>query len=119
MVRVMVVDDAAFMRVVMKQMLVEEGYEVVTEAKDGAEAVRQYELVTPDIVTMDITMPEMDGIEATQAIKAINPDARIIMCSAVGQQQMVIQAIQAGASDFIVKPLQKERLIEAVKKAII
>ncbi|MGG6314370.1 response regulator [Paenibacillus macerans] len=118
MARVMVVDDAAFMRMVIKQMLADEGHEVVAEAKDGLEAVRYYDKFNPDLVTMDITMPEMDGIEAVQAIKALDPQAKIIMCSAMGQQKMVVQAIQAGALDFVVKPFQKERVVEAAQKAL-
>ncbi|WP_178022954.1 response regulator [uncultured Paenibacillus sp.] len=118
MARVMVVDDAAFMRMVLKQMLQEDGHEVVAEAKDGLEAVRYYDTWTPDLVTMDITMPEMDGISAVQAIKGMDPAAKIIMCSAMGQQKMVVQAIQAGALDFVVKPFQKERVTEAVQKVL-
>ncbi|WP_068784709.1 response regulator [Paenibacillus phocaensis] len=118
MARVMVVDDAAFMRMVIRQMLQEDGHEVVAEAKDGLEAVRFYDTWTPDLVTMDITMPEMDGIAAVQAIKGIDPNAKIIMCSAMGQQKMVVQAIQAGALDFVVKPFQKERVTEAIRKVL-
>lgn len=118
MARVMIVDDTAFMRHIIKQMLIEEGYEVVAEAKNGREAVRLYEISAPDLVTMDITMPEMDGIDAVKAIKAINPRAKIIVFSAMGQHQMVMQAVQAGAIDFIVKPIQKDWVIKAVQKAL-
>ncbi|MGE7225475.1 response regulator [Paenibacillus sp. PDC88] len=118
MARVLIVDDAAFMRLIIKQMLVEDGHEVVAEAQNGQEAVRAYEIFSPDLVLMDITMPEMNGIEAVQAIKSMDPHAKIIMCSAMGQKQMVIQAIRAGAIDFIVKPFQKERVSGAVKKAL-
>ncbi|MCL6442020.1 MAG: response regulator [Alicyclobacillus sp.] len=117
--RILVVDDAAFMRMMIKDILVKHGFEVVGEAADGVQAVEKYEELKPDLVTMDITMPEMDGIEALRRIKASDPLARVIMCSAMGQQAMVIDAIQAGAKDFIVKPFQAERVIEAVRKALL
>ncbi|AIF43750.1 response regulator [Virgibacillus sp. SK37] len=116
--RILVVDDAAFMRMMIKDILVKNGFEVVGEAQDGAQAVEKYKELTPDLVTMDITMPEMDGITALKQIKEINKDAVIIMCSAMGQQAMVIDAIQAGAKDFIVKPFQADRVIEAIQKAL-
>lgn len=116
--RILIVDDAAFMRMMIKDILTKNGYEVVGEAENGQVAVEKYQELKPDLVTMDITMPEMDGIAAVKAIKAIDPNARIIMCSAMGQQSMVIDAIQAGARDFIVKPFQPERVLEAVSKAI-
>ncbi|SHG57941.1 two-component system, chemotaxis family, response regulator CheY [Thermosyntropha lipolytica DSM 11003] len=116
--RILIVDDAAFMRMMIKDILTKNGYEVVGEAENGQVAVEKYQELKPDLVTMDITMPEMDGITAVKAIKAIDPNARIIMCSAMGQQSMVIDAIQAGARDFIVKPFQPERVLEAVSKAI-
>jgi len=116
--RILVVDDAAFMRMMIKDILKKNGYEVVGEAQDGAQAVEQYKELTPDLVTMDITMPEMDGITALKEIKKINPDAKIVMCSAMGQQAMVIDAIQAGAKDFIVKPFQADRVIEAIEKVL-
>ncbi|WP_138414815.1 response regulator [Aquibacillus sediminis] len=116
--RILIVDDAAFMRMMIKDILVKNGYEVVGEAQDGVQAVEKYEELTPDLVTLDITMPEKDGITALKEIKAINPDAKIIMCSAMGQQAMVIDAIQAGAKDFIVKPFQADRVIEAIQKAL-
>ena len=114
---VLIVDDAAFMRMMIKDILTKNGYDVVGEAADGAQAVEKYKELQPDLVTMDITMPEMDGIEALKEIKKINPDSTVIMCSAMGQQAMVIDAIQAGAKDFIVKPFQAERVIEAINKA--
>lgn len=114
--RILVVDDAAFMRMMIKDILVKNGYEVVGEAADGMQAVEKYQELKPDLVTMDITMPEMDGITALKKIKAIDPSAKIIMCSAMGQQAMVIDAIQAGAKDFIVKPFQADRVIEAISK---
>lgn len=116
--RILVVDDAAFMRMMLKDILTKNNYEVVGEAGDGKEALEKYKELKPDLVTMDITMPEMDGIEAVQRIKELDPEARIIMVSAMGQQAMVIDAIQAGARDFVVKPFQPERVIEAVRKAL-
>lgn len=116
--RILIVDDAAFMRMMIKDILNKNGYEVVGEAGDGAEAVEKYKELVPDLVTMDITMPEMDGITALKKIREINSNATIIMCSAMGQQAMVIDAIQAGAKDFIVKPFQADRVIEAIQKAL-
>ncbi|WP_226034937.1 response regulator [Aquibacillus saliphilus] len=116
--KILIVDDAAFMRMMIKDILTKNGYEVVGEAQDGAQAVEKYKELSPDLVTMDITMPEMDGITALKEIKKMTPDAKIIMCSAMGQQAMVIDAIQAGAKDFIVKPFQSERVIEAIQKAL-
>lgn len=118
MAKILVVDDAAFMRMMIKDILTKNGMEVVGEAADGAQAVERYQELTPDLVTMDITMPEVDGIEALKRIRAIDPQARVIVCSAMGQQAMVIDAIQAGAKDFIVKPFQADRVIEAVQKAL-
>ncbi len=116
--KILVVDDAAFMRMMIKDILGKNGYEVVGEAENGAVALEKYKDLQPDLVTMDITMPEMDGITAVKEIKSMDGTARIIMCSAMGQQAMVIDAIQAGAKDFIVKPFQPERVIEAVSKAL-
>lgn len=116
MVRVMVVDDAAFLRRMLKDILAEQGFEVVAEASTGEEAVNLYKQYKPDIVTMDITMPGMDGVEALKELRRIDSRANIIMCSAMGQQKIVLDAIVAGAKDFIVKPFQKERVIEAVNK---
>lgn len=116
--RVLVVDDAAFMRMMIKDILGKNGYEIAGEAENGSVAVDKYKEIKPDIVTMDITMPEMDGIAAVKEIMAFDPAAKVIMCSAMGQQSMVIDAIQAGAKDFIVKPFQPERVLEAVAKAI-
>jgi two-component system chemotaxis response regulator CheY len=118
-VTVLVVDDAGFMRLVMKDILEKNGYEVVGEAENGAEAVEQYTRLKPDIVTMDITMPVMDGIEAVQHIRESDPGARIIMCSAMGQQQMVVKAIRAGAKDFVVKPFHRERVLKALENALV
>lgn len=115
---VLVVDDAAFMRMMIKDILSKNGYAVVGEAENGSVAIEKYRELKPDLVTMDITMPEMDGISAVKEIKKIEPAAKIIMCSAMGQQAMVIDAIQAGAKDFVVKPFQPERVLEAVSKAL-
>lgn len=117
-IRVLVVDDAAFMRMMVKDILSKNGYDVVGEAENGLKAIEKYQELTPDLTTMDITMPEMDGITAVKEIKKIDPNAKIIMCSAMGQQAMVIEAIQAGARDFIVKPFQPDRVLEAVRKAV-
>ncbi|ATO47945.1 MULTISPECIES: response regulator [Brevibacillus] len=116
--KVLIVDDAAFMRMMVKEILTKNGFTVVGEASDGAQAVEKYKELGPDLVTMDITMPEMDGITALKEIRKMDPNARVIMCSAMGQQSMVIDAIQAGAKDFIVKPFQADRVIEAIKKTL-
>ncbi|HEX3047307.1 MAG TPA: response regulator [Bacillota bacterium] len=116
--KVLVVDDAAFMRMMIKDILRKGGYEVIGEAEDGARAIERFKELHPDLVTMDITMPDMDGITAVKEIRKIDPNAMIIMCSAMGQQAMVIDAIQAGARDFVVKPFQPERVIEAVRKVL-
>lgn len=116
--RVLIVDDAAFMRMMIKDILTKHGYEVCSEAENGAKAIEKYKEDSPDLVLMDITMPEVDGIQAVKEIKKIDKDAKIVMCSAMGQQAMVIESIQAGASDFIVKPFQADRVIEAVKKVL-
>ncbi|MGE7649512.1 response regulator [Peribacillus frigoritolerans] len=116
--KILIVDDAAFMRMMIKDILSKNGFEIVGEAADGTQAVDKYKETHPDLVTMDITMPEMDGITALKEIKKINPQAKVIMCSAMGQQAMVIDAIQAGAKDFIVKPFQADRVLEAINKAL-
>lgn len=116
--KILIVDDAAFMRMMIKDILSKNGFEIAGEAADGAQAVQMYQETQPDLVTMDITMPEMDGIMALKEIKKQNPQAKIIMCSAMGQQAMVIDAIQAGAKDFIVKPFQADRVLEAINKAL-
>jgi two-component system, chemotaxis family, chemotaxis protein CheY len=116
--RILIVDDAAFMRMMIRDILTKNGYEVVGEAQDGAQAIEKFKELHPDLVTMDITMPEMDGITALKEIRKLDTNARVIMCSAMGQQAMVIDAIQAGAKDFIVKPFQADRVIEAIKKTL-
>ena len=115
---ILVVDDAAFMRMMIKDILTKNGYNVAGEAENGAKALDKYNEVKPDLVLMDITMPEVDGIQALKNIKAADPNAKVIMCSAMGQQAMVIESIQAGAKDFIVKPFQPDRVLEAVKKVV-
>ncbi|NLL80148.1 MAG: response regulator [Clostridiales bacterium] len=115
---ILICDDAAFMRMMIKDILTKNGYNVAGEAENGMIAVDKYKELKPDLVLMDITMPEMDGIQALKNIKAADPGALVIMCSAMGQQAMVIEAIQAGAKDFIVKPFQADRVLEAVKKVV-
>ncbi|MDD6381637.1 MAG: response regulator [Lachnospiraceae bacterium] len=115
---ILICDDAAFMRMMIKDILTKNGYNVVGEAENGVKAIEMYKETKPDLVLMDITMPEMDGIGALKGIRAEDPNANVIMCSAMGQQAMVIEAIQSGAKDFIVKPFQAERVLEAVKKVV-
>lgn len=115
---ILVVDDAAFMRMMIKDILTKNGFEVVGEAENGAKAIERFKELNPELVIMDITMPEVDGIQAVKEIKTVNSAAKIVMCSAMGQQAMVIEAIQAGAKDFIVKPFQADRVLEAVKKVL-
>ena len=115
---ILICDDAAFMRMMIKDILTKNGYNVAGEAENGLKAVEKYKEVSPDLVLMDITMPEMDGIQALKEIKKIDPNAKVIMCSAMGQQAMVVESIQAGAKDFIVKPFQEDRVLEAVKKVV-
>lgn len=115
---ILICDDAAFMRMMIKDILTKNGYNIAGEAENGAKAVEKYNELKPDLVLMDITMPEMDGIEALKKIKAGDPNAMVIMCSAMGQQAMVIESIQSGAKDFIVKPFQQDRVLEAVRKVV-
>ncbi len=115
---ILICDDAAFMRMMIKDILTKNGYNVAGEAENGMKAVEKYKELNPDLVLMDITMPEMDGIQALKEIKKLDAGALIIMCSAMGQQAMVIESIQAGAKDFIVKPFAADRVIEAVKKVV-
>ena len=114
--RILIVDDAAFMRMMLKDILTKGGYEIAGEAADGEEAVMKYKEEKPDLVTLDITMPNKDGIQALKEIKAFDANANCLMCSAMGQQSMVIDAIQNGAKDFIVKPFQADRVIESIRK---
>ncbi|MFZ2958685.1 MAG: response regulator [Candidatus Ozemobacteraceae bacterium] len=116
--RIMIVDDAAVMRVVLKQLLCKNGYEIAVEAASGADAVEKYPLVKPDLVTMDITMPDMDGITAVREILKIDPQAKIIMCSAIGTMEGVKAAIMAGAKNFLVKPLQPEKVLATIRQVL-
>jgi len=116
--RVLIVDDAAFMRLMLRDILVSNGFVVAGEAEDGVEAISQYKRIKPDIVLMDITMPEMNGITAVQEIMKYDPNARIIMVSAMGQQSMVIQSVRYGAVDFVVKPFHNDRVVDSIKKAL-
>lgn len=118
MAKIMIVDDTAFMRAMIRDMISGSEHEVVAEAKNGSEAVKLYPTAKPDVMTMDITMPDMDGITALRNIRKIDPHAKVIMCSAMGQHAMVLDAIQAGAKDFVVKPLQQHRLLEAINKVL-
>jgi two-component system chemotaxis response regulator CheY len=115
---ILICDDAAFMRMMIKDILTKNGYNVIGEAENGAKAVEKFHELSPDLVLMDITMPEMSGIDALKRIKQANASAQVIMCSAMGQQAMVIESIQSGAKDFIVKPFNSDRVIEAVKKVV-
>ena len=114
MAKILMADDAAFMRKVIKDTLSKNGFTDLHEAVDGADAVAKYEEVQPDLVILDITMPNMDGLEALKAIKAKNPAANVIMCSAMGQEAMVMDAIKSGAKDFIVKPFKPDRIMKTV-----
>ena len=115
---VLIADDAAFMRMMIKNILTEAGYDIVGEAENGQVAVAKYRELSPDLTTMDITMPEMDGLAALKEIREADPAARVVMCSAMGQQSMVIESIQAGARDFIVKPFQPERVLAAMNDGV-
>lgn len=116
--RVLIVDDAIFMRTVLRKMLEEDGYEVVGEAGNGKDAIKLAKEHQPDVVTLDITMPEMDGVTALPEIIKNAPETKVIMCSAMGQQPMVEDAIKAGAKDFIVKPFQKVRVVQAIENVL-
>lgn len=116
--RLMVVDDSIFMRLMIKNILLDLGHEIVAEASNGLEAISLFLQHSPDLITLDITMPEMDGITALKEIKSYKSDSKIIMVSAMGQQSFVIEAITLGARDFIVKPFDKDRVAEAVKKVL-
>lgn len=116
--KILIVDDAVFMRMKLKDILEKNGYTVVAEAENGRDAFEKYQATMPDLVTMDITMPEVDGLEALKMIKAFDASAKVVMCSAMGQQGMVMDAIRAGALDFIVKPFDTDRVIKAVDKVL-
>jgi two-component system chemotaxis response regulator CheY len=118
MATIMLVDDIAFIKLVQKEVLEKEGYEIVADASDGVDAIEKYKKFKPDVVIMDITMPKLDGINAIKSILQIDPNARIVVCSALGQHQLVIDAIKAGAKDFVIKPFEPQRLALAIKKAL-
>ncbi len=118
MAKIMMVDDAAFMRKVIKDALSKAGYTDLHEAVDGADAFEKYKELKPDLVLMDITMPNMDGLEALKAIRAADGNANVVMCSAMGQETMVIDAIRSGAKDFIVKPFKGERVLKTVTSIV-
>ena len=116
--KILIVDDAQFMRTMLKKLVEENGYEVADEAVNGEEAVKKFKEQSPDLVTMDITMPKMDGIEATKEIVDIDPDANVIVCSAMGQKPMVVESLEAGAKDFIVKPIKPKKVKEALNNIL-
>jgi two-component system chemotaxis response regulator CheY len=116
--RVLIVDDLAFIKLIIRDTLEKTGFEVAGEAANGLEAVEMYKRLSPDVVLMDITMPRMDGIQALSRIMEMDSNAKVIMCSALGQQKLIIQSIQLGAKDFIVKPFKPERIIGAIKKVL-
>ena len=116
--QILLVDDAAFMRMILKDILIKAGYDIIGEASNGNDAVNKYKELKPDLVTLDITMPEKDGIEALKEIKEFDNNATVIMCSAMGQQAMVVEAVQLGAKDFIVKPFQPESVVKSVRKVL-
>jgi len=118
MARVLVVDDAAFMRKVLGDALAKGGHEVVAEAANGDEAVARFQEIRPDVTTLDITMPEKDGLAALKEILAFDPSAKVVMCSALGQESKVLESIKSGAKDFVVKPFQPERVLDAISKAL-
>ncbi|GAA4868276.1 chemotaxis protein CheY [Paenibacillus vulneris] len=118
MAKIMIVDDTAFMRMMLREIITDCGFEVIAEAENGKEAVQFFRQYRPELVTMDITMPEMDGIAALKEIKRIDPMARVIICSAMGQKDRVVDAITSGAADFIVKPFQREKVVETLAKAL-
>jgi two-component system chemotaxis response regulator CheY len=118
MARVLVVDDAAFMRKMVSDALSGGGHEIVGEAVNGAEAVQRFQELRPDVMTLDITMPEKDGLAALQEIIAVDPSAKVVMCSALGQESKVLESIKLGAKDFVVKPFQPDRVLSAIEKAL-
>jgi two-component system, chemotaxis family, chemotaxis protein CheY len=118
MARVLIVDDAAFMRKMLADVLAKGGHEVIGEGANGAEAITQFQSLRPDIMTLDITMPEKDGLTALREILTIEPTAKIVMCSALGQESKVLEAIKSGAKDFVVKPFQPDRVLDAIGKAL-
>ena len=118
MASILLVDDLAFIKLVQKEVLEGNGHVVVGDAKDGIEALEKFRMLKPDVIIMDITMPKMDGLASLSAIRKIDPNARVIICSALGQQQLIIEAIKLGAKDFVVKPFKSPRLAAAIAKAL-
>lgn len=118
MAKILLVDDAAVMRMMLQDILESEGFEIVGEAENGAEAFEKYKELKPDLVLMDITMPKVDGIKGVQLIREFDVNAKIIMCSAMGQKELVLNAIKMGAKDFIIKPFEEKRVIESVKRIL-
>ncbi len=116
--RILIADDALFMRATLKRILTEHGYAICGEASNGKEAVEMFKTLKPDLVTMDITMPEMDGLAALKKIRSIDPVAKVVMCTAMGQKKIIIEAIEAGAKDYIIKPFQPDRIIQALDKIL-
>lgn len=115
---ILIADDLTFIKLVLRELVEKAGFHVVGEASDGEEAVQMYQETHPDLVLMDITMPKMDGLTALQRIMQIDPAARVILCSALGQQQLMVQAMRLGAKDFIVKPFRPERVLQSIKKTL-
>lgn len=117
-IKILIVDNATFIRAMIKNIVSNNGYAVAGEAENGLEAVKLYQTLRPDLVTMDISIPVMNGIESTKAIKKIDSNARIIICTAVGQQSVVVEAVRAGAMDFIIKPFKQETLLRVMQRAL-
>ena len=118
MATILLADDLAFIKMVQKEQLEKRGYQIIGEAIDGIEAIEKFKKLKPDIVIMDITMPRMDGLNSLKAIRQLDPKARVVVCSALGQQKLIIEAIRLGAKDFIVKPFEPDRLAAAIQKAM-
>ncbi|MEA5040829.1 MAG: response regulator [Clostridiaceae bacterium] len=116
--RILLVDDAAFMRLALRNLLIKNGFEIVEEAKDGREAIEKHSLTRPDLTIMDITMPDMDGLEALREIRKIDPEAKVIVCSAVGQKKLVLEAVRAGAATFVLKPFSAGLLLRTIDKVL-
>jgi len=119
MARILIIDDAKFMRMTLSNIIKNANHEIIAEGENGNQAIELYNEFQPDLVIMDITMPEMSGIDAVKMIKRTSPDAKIIMCSAMGQQKMVVEAIEAGAKDFIVKPFDEQRVMDAINRVLV
>ncbi len=116
--RILLVDDAMIIRMILRKILTEAGFEIAGEASNGTEAIRKYQELRPDLVTMDITMPEMGGIKALKSIREIDPEAKVIICSAMGQKSLIIEAMEAGAVNFLAKPFDEEKVVETVRKTL-